>query len=71
MRPGFMQALMVAPVQSLLVAVLAIPALWIFWLSLTESSYGLEPTFVGWSNYAFVLTDTYFWRAFVNTLIVV
>ncbi|HET6470134.1 MAG TPA: sugar ABC transporter permease [Geminicoccaceae bacterium] len=71
MRPGLPQLLMVAPVQLLLVLVIGLPALWVFWLSLTESAFGVAPAFVGGRNYAFVLADPYFWRAFVNTLVVV
>ena len=62
---------MVMPVHLLLVLVIALPGVWIFWLSLNESTYGQAPVFVGLANYAFVLTDTYFWRAFVNTFVIV
>jgi len=62
---------MVMPVHLLLVLVIALPGIWIFWLSLNESTYGQAPVFVGLANYRFVLTDTYFWRAFVNTFVIV
>jgi multiple sugar transport system permease protein len=71
MRPGWPQALMVLPTQALLVLVIGLPALWVFWLSLQKTSFGVDPEFVGLANYAFVLTDTYFWRAFLNTFVVV
>jgi multiple sugar transport system permease protein len=62
---------MVMPVHLLLGLVIALPAVWIFWLSLTESTYGRAPVFVGLTNYLFVLGDTYFWRAFLNTFVIV
>jgi len=62
---------MVMPVHLLLVLVIALPGIWIFWLSLNESTYGQAPVFVGLANYRFVLTDTYFWRAFLNTFVIV
>jgi multiple sugar transport system permease protein len=71
MRPGWPQALMVLPTQALLVLVIGLPALWVFWLSLQKTSFGVDPEFVGLANYAFVLSDTYFWRAFLNTFVVV
>src|SRR4029079_16983109 len=42
-----------------------------FWLSFQETSFGESPIFAGLANYAFVLTDPYFWRSFVNTFVVV
>jgi multiple sugar transport system permease protein len=59
------------PVQLLLVVVIAVPAAYILWLSLQETRYGQAPEFVGLRNYAFVLTDPYFWRALLNTFVVV
>lgn len=71
MRPGWPQLLMVLPTQGLLLLVIGLPALWVFWLSLQETSFGQAPVFVGLRNYGFVLGDPYFWRAFVNTFLVV
>jgi multiple sugar transport system permease protein len=71
MRPGWPQALMVLPTQALLVLVIGLPALWVFWLSLQKTSFGVDPEFVGLANYVFVLGDGYFWRAFLNTFVVV
>lgn len=71
MRPGWPQALMVLPTQGLLILVIGLPSLWVFWLSLQQTAFGEAPVYVGWSNYAFVLTDPYFWRAFLNTFLVV
>jgi multiple sugar transport system permease protein len=62
---------MVAPTQALLIGVILVPSLYVFWLSLNKSSFGLAPTFVGLANYAEILVDGYFWRAFKNTVLVV
>ena len=70
-RPGLLQWLMVLPVQSLVIAVIALPSLWVLWLSLNEATYGQANVFVGLDNYAALLGDRYFWRAFVNTFVVV
>jgi multiple sugar transport system permease protein len=71
MKPDRRHWLMVSPAQALLVLVLFVPALYVFWLSLTRSTYGKSPEWVGLSNYATVLGDPYFWRALWNTAIVV
>lgn len=63
--------LLAAPVHVLLLLFLGLPSIYVFWLSLNQSTYGSGLSFVGLANYAAVLTDPYFWRAFVNTLIVV
>lgn len=63
--------LMAAPVQLLLLLVIGLPAVYVFWLSLHQTSFGEAPAFVGVQNYLFVLTDPYFWRSFVNTFVVV
>lgn len=62
---------MLLPMQLQLILVLALPSLYVLWLSFTESSYGATPEFVGWANYAAILSDPTFWRSLVNTLIVV
>ena len=62
---------LLAPAQSLLVLVLFVPSLYVFWLSLTRSTYGVRPVWVGLANYASVLGDPYFWTATLNTAIVV
>src|SRR6185369_14563716 len=41
------------------------------WLSFTESSYGKQAVFIGLENYIAIWNDRYFWRALVNTLIVI
>jgi multiple sugar transport system permease protein len=55
----------------MLVLVLFLPALYVFWLSLTRSTYGKSPVWAGLANYATVLSDPYFWTATLNTAIVV
>ncbi len=64
-------AIMVAPVQLMLILVIGLPSLWVFWLSLHTTSFGQAPVFVGLANYATVLADPYFWHALVNTFVVV
>jgi multiple sugar transport system permease protein len=68
---GFAPYAMVSPALLLLAALLAAPALLVFWLSLNASTYGQDATFVGLANYAKLLHDPIFWRAFVNTFAVV
>jgi multiple sugar transport system permease protein len=62
---------LLVPAQSLLVLMLFLPALYVFWLSLTRSTYGSSPVWAGLANYAGVLYDPYFWTATLNTAIVV
>lgn len=64
-------ALLLAPTWTLMLALLVLPACYVFWLSLHQSSFGQSATFVGVDNYVAVLSDRYFWRALANTLIVV
>jgi multiple sugar transport system permease protein len=70
-KPTLTAYLLLAPMHLLLLAVIAIPSLWVLWLSLNESSYGTGLTFVGLANYARIFADDYFWRAALNTFIVV
>ena len=67
----FFHYMMVAPTQLMLLLIIGIPSLFVFWQGLTEFSYGQEAVFVGLDNYANVLTDRAFWRAFTNTFIIV
>lgn len=62
---------MVAPVQLLLLACIFVPSLWVLWLSFHEYAMAQPPVFVGFANYAAILGDPIFWRACLNTLIVV
>ena len=70
-RFGPTQWAMLAPAQALLWAAIALPALYVLWLSVTDSSYGSGMGFVGLRNYQTIWQDRYFWRALVNTLVVI
>lgn len=64
-------ALMVSPVLILLFAIIGIPSVFVIWLSLTETTFGTDPVFVGLDNYRQIFGDRIFWRATLNTFIVV
>ncbi|HVL72810.1 MAG TPA: sugar ABC transporter permease [Beijerinckiaceae bacterium] len=61
----------IAPVQLMVGLVIFLPALYVFWLSFQDSTFGRGAVFVGLDNYRRVLADPYFWRALVNTVIIV
>src|SRR5690606_7097122 len=63
--------LMAALEKTILLLTLDLLALYVFCLSFHHSVFGTASEFVGFTNYAFVLTDPYFWRAFLNTFVVV
>jgi multiple sugar transport system permease protein len=69
--PRAPQLAMLGPAMLLLVALIALPAVYVLVLSFTESTYGRQPVFVGLANYVAVWNDRHFWRALVNTLVVV
>lgn len=62
---------LIAPVHAMIFTLLVVPGLYVLWLSLQASTFGKAPTFVGWSNYSRVLADAYFWRALLNTVIII
>ena len=62
---------LVSPVQLMVGGIIFLPAIYVLWLSLHQSSFGQAASFVGLANYAKVLSDPYFWRALFNTVIVV
>lgn len=70
-RPDFFAYMLLAPVHLLLLAVIALPSLYVLWLSLNQSGYGTGLEFVGLENYRKIFEDRYFWRASLNTFIVV
>lgn len=62
---------LVAPVHILILSVIVIPSIFVIWLSVTKSSFGQAPTFVGLENYIRVLSDPAFRSALWNTVIIV
>ncbi len=62
---------LLAPAHLLILSVIVLPALYVAWLSLTSSTFGRAPAFVGLANYRHVLADPYFWRALGNTVLIV
>lgn len=70
-RPRPTTWLYLSPLHLLLLVILTLPSIYVLWLSLNESSYGTELTFVGLDNYRAVFDDPYFWRAAINTFFVV
>src|SRR5690606_33489110 len=71
MRSRLFRAIMIAPTQLLVLGLILVPGLAVGWLSFHESTYGMTPRYVGLDNYIEILTDRYFWRAFLNTFIIV
>lgn len=63
--------MLIAPAQALIAAVIALPAVYLVWLSFQQSTFGAQAVYVGFANYARILTDGYFWHAMGNTVIVV
>lgn len=70
-RPDYFAYALLAPVHLMLLAVIALPSLYVFWLSLNHSGYGTVLEFAGLANYTKIFSDSYFWRATVNTFILV
>jgi multiple sugar transport system permease protein len=62
---------LIAPVQLMLALVIFVPALYVVWLSFQQSTFGQNAVFVGTDNYTHVIADGYFWRALLNTVIIV
>lgn len=60
-----------APVHILILSVIVLPALYVAWLSLMQSSYGQAPAFVGLANFQRVLGDPAFRSALWNTVVLV
>lgn len=69
--PRLSTYILLTPVHALLLLVIAVPSLYVLWLSLNVSSYGTDLQFVGLDNYAKIFADSYFWRATLNTFVVV
>lgn len=60
-----------APAQLLLAGFILVPSLYVGWLSLHSAGFGKPTQFVGLANYAALLGDATFWRAFWNTFVLV
>jgi ABC-type sugar transport system permease subunit len=61
----------IAPVHVLILSVIVFPSIFVIWLSVTKSSFGQLPTYVGLDNYVQVLSDPAFLRALRNTVVIV
>ena len=63
---------LIAPAVVLMLAVTAYPIIYAFWLSLHRYNLAspADTAFVGFSNYATILSDKYWWTAFFITLII-
>jgi multiple sugar transport system permease protein len=61
----------IAPVHVMVLGIIVIPSLFVVWLSFHASTFGQAATFVGFDNYVRVLSDTYFWRSLLNTVIII
>lgn len=70
-KPDLSALVLLAPAHLLLLGVIGLPSIYVLWLSLNELSYGTGLTFVGLANYVTIFADSYFWRATLNTFIVV
>ena len=62
---------LLAPVHILILSVIVLPSLYVIWLSLSTSTFGQAPSFVGLQNYLRVLADPAFHRALLNTVVLV
>lgn len=62
---------LIAPVHVLIISVIVIPSFYVIWLSVMESSFGQQASFVGLENYTRVLGDPAFRRALWNTVVIV
>jgi len=62
---------LMSPALVLVLGVLAYPAAWEAWISLTDFSTrsARAPAFVGFANYARLLGDDWFWRALATTVL--
>ncbi|WP_293854400.1 carbohydrate ABC transporter permease [uncultured Alsobacter sp.] len=62
---------MLAPVHALVLGVIVLPSLYVVWLSLSASTFGQAPVYVGLANYLKVLADPAFRQALLNTVLLV
>jgi multiple sugar transport system permease protein len=59
------------PAHTLLFVCISAPSLYVFWLSLHQSTYGTSLSWVGLDNFVALFRDAYFWRATWQTFIIV
>ena len=64
---GLPAALLLAPFSAAFLLFLLVPALYTFYMSLTESSLTRTSAFVGLANYATLVQDPSFWSSLWNT----
>lgn len=62
---------LIAPVHILILSVIVLPSLYVIWLSVSTSTFGQAPIFVGFANYLKVLADPAFRSALFNTVVLV
>jgi hypothetical protein len=62
---------LIAPVHILILSVIVIPSIYVIWLSLTHSTFGRAPTYVGLENYLRVIADPAVHSALWNTVVLV
>ncbi|RUT34797.1 sugar ABC transporter permease [Arsenicitalea aurantiaca] len=65
------QYLLISPVHLLLIAFILVPSLYVGWLSFHSATFGGTAEFVGFANYLTLLGDRNFWRASLNTFVIV
>ena len=61
----------IAPVHVMVLGVIVLPSFFVIWLSFQSSTFGQSARFVGLENYIRVLSDPYFWRALLNTVVII
>jgi ABC-type sugar transport system permease subunit len=68
---GRLGVILLAPIMVLLALTIAIPALYLLWLSLTDASPGMDASFVGLDNYVTLLADQAFQAATLRSVLFV
>jgi multiple sugar transport system permease protein len=62
---------LISPAHLLLLAVIGVPSIYVFWLSLNDSFWGTSLSYVGWTHYQALFSDPHFWKAVTNTVLIV
>jgi multiple sugar transport system permease protein len=72
LRRGLAETLpFVAPVHVMVLGVIVVPSFFVVWLSFQSSTFGQSASFIGFDNYIRVVSDPYFWRSLLNTVLVI